>query len=494
MDRHSAPLFEQLVRHAAQRKASFHIPGHKSGRGMDDDASLYYGGISAIDLTEITGLDDLHHPEGVIADAQALAADCFGADETFFLVGGSTVGNLAMIMAVCQRGDIILVQRNVHKSVLHGLMLAGARAVFLPPRIDPETGIATGISISDLEYALEAFPEAKAVFVSNPNYYGMTLDLRAFSELAHAHGKPLLVDEAHGAHFGFHPSVPNSAVFSGADAVVQSAHKMLTALTMGAMLHVSGSLIDRQSLRRMLAMLQSSSPSYPILASIDLSRRQMHINGRERLQNGLEAVEVLRSGIAKIAGVRVIAHNRPSVAYDALDPFKVTIGDSTGAYSGFELGRELEKRGCMVEMSDSRYVLLVFSLASTKEEAEKLLAAISNIYAAIQHQKQENYGGLANIIKIPPFSADAPPVLLEMAHVGGLAPVSEVPLRKAIGSRSAEMVIPYPPGIPVLYVGEYITEQTVDYLAALAENGCRFQGASDNRLGTLRIFPQDVIL
>ncbi|KHF33712.1 Arginine decarboxylase [Paenibacillus sp. P1XP2] len=261
LEKGKAPLFEALQQYKNGRQASFHVPGHKKGR-----AYASFGGagfldqVMEADVTEITGTDDLHHPEGVIRDAQLLAADCFGAEESYFLVGGSTSGNLAMILTVCSHpGDLLLVQRNVHKSVLNGLMLAGAKAVFLEPQVDESSGLATAPSAETVAAALAAYPEAKGVLVTMPNYYGMGTDLAPLAEACHRHDVPLLVDEAHGAHYGQHPRLPRSALASGADVVVQSTHKMLAALTMGAMLHVQGPRVNRGLLRQRLAMVQSSS-------------------------------------------------------------------------------------------------------------------------------------------------------------------------------------------------------------------------------------------
>ncbi|MEC0207287.1 aminotransferase class I/II-fold pyridoxal phosphate-dependent enzyme, partial [Paenibacillus lautus] len=292
-----APLAEALMGYRERGASSFHVPGHKNGRAYagEGNATEMLREAMRIDVTEITGTDDLFHPEGVIQEAQELAADCFGAEESFFLVGGSTAGNLALILTVCREpGDILLVQRNVHKSVLNGLMLAGAQAVFLQPEMDKQSGLAVAPSEATLTAALEAYPEAKGAIITMPNYYGMGSDLRPLAKACHERGIPLLVDEAHGAHYGQHPQLPMNALSCGADGVVQSTHKMLAAMTMGAMLHVQGGLLDRSLLRQRLAMVQSSSPSYPLMASLDLARRLLHKQGAGAFTAGLAAVEAFR--------------------------------------------------------------------------------------------------------------------------------------------------------------------------------------------------------
>lgn len=300
-----APVYEMLEQYRHKGNISYHVPGHKNGEAYRSAVSAKSAGylteVMRYDVTEITGTDDLHHPEGVIREAQELAADCYGAEESYMLVGGSTAGNLALILTVCaEPGSLLILQRNVHKSVIHGLMLAGARAVFLEPQIDPGSGLAVAPSAETVQAALAAYPEAAGVLVTMPNYYGMGSDLAPLAQACHACCVPLLVDEAHGAHYGQHPALPAGALAQGADGVVQSTHKMLTALTMGAMLHVQGPWLDRALLRQRLAMVQSSSPSYPVMASLDLARRLLHSQGAGAFTAGLAAVDVLRRGLAAL--------------------------------------------------------------------------------------------------------------------------------------------------------------------------------------------------
>jgi len=494
-DKSSAPLFEAMIAHNRSGASSFHVPGHKSGNGVLKEAEPFLQSVMSIDYTEITGLDDLHHAEGAILEAEQLAADCFGAEETYFLVGGSTVGNLAMISSVCDPDDLILVQRNVHKSVIHGLMLAGARAIFISPGVDSASGIATGVRIEDVRQALSQYPEARALFLTNPNYYGMGIDLQPFAALMHEHGKLLLVDEAHGAHFGFHEALPQSALSSGADAVVQSTHKMLTAMTMGAMLHVQGPRIDREAIKQRLAMLQSSSPSYPILASLDLARKRMHIEGIQWIEQGINVIKAFR---AKLKGLETIGFHSeqfPVVRgddYSTADPFKISIYDKSGLLSGSMLQDQLERHGCFVEMADSRHVLLVFTPASNAEDANRVYEALLNINFYVQLQKKELQAPITNISILPPNSQISSPIAFSQRNLRKTgfqdSDVSLVTVQEAIGNRSAEMVIPYPPGIPYLYPGEIITASVAAALMQLAEGGIRFQGTAFGQTHKLKIY------
>ncbi|WP_261303538.1 aminotransferase class I/II-fold pyridoxal phosphate-dependent enzyme [Paenibacillus andongensis] len=489
-----APLFEAMVAHYDKNPVSFHVPGHKSGQGLLDEGTSFLKTVMSIDYTEITGLDDLHQAEGVIREAEQLAADCFGAEETYFLIGGSTVGNLAMISAVCGKDDIILVQRNVHKSVIHGLMLAGAKAVFIAPGIHPESGVATSLAIEDVKQALVLYPEAKGLFITNPNYYGNGVNLKPFAELMHEQGKLLLVDEAHGAHYGFHPEVPASALSQGADAVVQSTHKMLTAMTMGAMLHVQGPRIDRIAIQQLLAMLQSSSPSYPLMASLDLARKKMHTEGRNWLEQGLAVVKEFRSLLDDLTEFGYHSRELPgnqSQEIETTDPFKIAIYDATNMLSGTELKDRLEAQDCFVEMTDGRQVLLVFTPASTRADMLRLVEALTNICLDLPIQKKELQGPISNILKLPYYTSISSPVAFDMRDISKASrdsAFSQVSVQGAVGKRSADMVIPYPPGIPYLYPGEIISASVAEALLQLAANGIKIQGTEFGQTQKLRIY------
>ncbi|OCT13222.1 hypothetical protein A8709_00915 [Paenibacillus pectinilyticus] len=486
-----APLYEAMIAHKARHTVSLHVPGHKSGQGVLEEGKEYLESVMSIDYTEITGLDDLHHAEGVIWEAEQLAADCFGAEETYFLIGGSTVGNIAMIGAVCQKDEVILVQRNVHKSVINGLMLAGAQAVFIAPGVDPETGVATGLQIEDVKQALQQYPAAKALFLTNPNYYGVGVHLKPFADLMHDHGMLLLVDEAHGAHFGFHDLVPASALSQGADAVVQSTHKMLTAMTMGAMLHVQGPRINRKAIKQMLAMLQSSSPSYPIMASLDLARKRMHTEGQIWLDEGLRLVNEFKLGLEELPVLDYYPRQSLQASlgdnYSNADPFKVAIYDPSYKISGTKLKERLEEQGCFVEMTDGYLVLLVFTPASSRADMHRVLQVLHNICLDITHQKQELHTPISNIIKLPTYVPISSPIGFDRSAVFQAA-TTTVNVKEAIGKRSGDMVIPYPPGIPYLYPGEVITDSVAQALVYLATQGIKFQGTHFGQTNKLTIY------
>ncbi|WP_339787480.1 aminotransferase class I/II-fold pyridoxal phosphate-dependent enzyme [Paenibacillus sp. FSL R7-0313] len=499
--------------------------GTRSEIGLVPDRSFLE--MMEMDVTEITGTDDLHHPEGVIQEAQELAADCFGAEESFFLVGGSTAGNLSLLLTVCDEpNSIVLVQRNVHKSVIHGLMLAGARAVFLEPWVDPASGLAVMPSVETVQAAVQSYPEAKGVLVTLPNYYGMGADLTPIAEVCHAAGMPLLVDEAHGAHYGQHPELPVSALSCGADGVVQSTHKMLTAFTMGAMLHIQGPRLNRSLLRQRLAMVQSSSPSYPVMASLDLARRLLHVQGANTFTAGLAAVNAFKRGLAELsrfqllqqeppagtampAGMSVSAAQqtregltaaaKPSAAgYTAQDPFKAVIYDGAGVLSGYGLQQQLEACGCVPEMSDERYVVLLFSLGSTVQDAQHLLQALHHISSANGHEQVQSNTesshqlakGSAHYIStwnnLQENTRYSEPISFTLQPIVDTDTVN-VPIEESVGCRSAEMVVPYPPGIPLVYPGERLSPSMVTRIQLLRDEGAKFHGVSDASLQVLKV-------
>ncbi|WP_139991448.1 aminotransferase class I/II-fold pyridoxal phosphate-dependent enzyme [Paenibacillus paridis] len=494
-----APLFDALLKHAAKAPAGFHVPGHHNGQAMklvlpineqSEHPSEYFYKIMQLDVTELSTTDDLHHPEASIQEAQQLAAKTFGTDETFFLVGGSTSGNLALLLTLCEPDDIVIVQRNVHKSVLNGLRLSGAKAVFLSPRIDKNSGLATVPALEQVEAALALYPEAKAVFLSNPNYYGMGISLSRYVEAAHRYNVPILVDEAHGAHYGFHEAFPNSSLSEGVDAVVQSAHKTLPTLTMGALLHVQGNRIPLDSLRETLAMVQSSSPSFPILASIDISRAMMDTLGPMLFDQSLRSVSSFRNWLRnQETTLCEVYYDADTASMLQVDPLRVVLYDVSGQRSGFELQKLLEQYGCFAEMADSRYVVLVFGVQTSTQDVKKLQYAIKTISDS-SHKTEKKPKDFQPLSMTNGFEwTSIQPVSFKKTAFKNKA-IQRIPLQLTEGQLSAEMVTPYPPGIAILYPGEKITAAMIDYIQYLSEAGAKFQGAGDPSLATISIFAE----
>ncbi len=494
LDQQNAPLFEALVAHDRLQAAAFHVPGHKARASWGDGrAAAYYEALLALDVTELSDTDDLHHPEGALLEAQALAAECFGAEETRFLIGGSTSGNLAMIVGLCRSGDLVIVQRNVHKSIVHGLMLAGARAVLLSPQIDRLSGLATVPDERLATQALARYPEAKALILSSPNYYGMSVDLSPLIAAAHNRGVPVLVDEAHGAHFSSHPQFPPSALEAGADVVVQSTHKMLGAMTMGGMLHMQGKRVPRAAIRQALTMVQSSSPSFPIMASLDLARWQLNKDKERMFSSAMDAALQVVEALEETS-FRALGYGKYISAGIAYDPLKLVLFDESGCLTGFALRDELEKQLCIAEMADERYVVLALGPGTTRKDGQRLKAALADIAGRKQGNAPEIKPLEGNPKETLPFeeedeqSAIVPePILFEREERLAVT----VSLESSIGRKAAEWVIPYPPGIPVLYPGETITEATVSQLQRWRHEGARIQGVRDPQLSEIQVWQEN---
>ena len=478
-------LFEQLVAHQQRNPISFHVPGHKMGKGFNPRGGEFFRDVLEIDQTEISGLDDLHQPEGVILESQKRAARVFGTKSSYFLVNGSTAGNLAMILSTCKPGDKIIVQRNAHKSVIHGLMLARAVPVYIQPEFIPSLGIWGSVTVESVKNALVEHSDAKAVLLMNPNYYGIGIDLTPIAQLVHRYQMPLLIDEAHGAHFGFHPSFPKSAIEMGADAVVQSTHKTLSAMTMGSMLHISrNSTINQERIEFFLAMVQSSSPSYPIMASLDLSCQLIESKGETLWDEVIDGIDWLKQHEGKLKGIRLF-HSLPN--YYLSDPLKLVIQNRYLHHSGFGLQTFLEHKKIYIELADLLNVLAVVTHGNTSEDIKAIYHSLVD-YDQFHKDESINEGNtlmemeykLETIFKANTKSS----IPLDSIIYGAK---QSIPLQEAIDRIAAEMVIPYPPGIPVVQLGERITKQVVDYIYELKGKGAKFQGTKDPSITMIQV-------
>lgn len=475
MDQTKTPLFSALKGHIRKDPISFHVPGHKSGTVFPYEGLESYQSILKLDQTEISGLDDLHDPEGVIKEARELLSGLYGTKSSFFLVNGSTAGNLAMILSVCGLNDIVLVQRNSHKSIVNALELSGAVPVFLALEYDETVKVAGGVKLSTVQKALKIYPQAKAVILTSPNYYGMTGQLEEIINEVHSYDIPVLVDEAHGPHFILGRPFPASAVSLGADAVVHSAHKMLPAMTMGSFLHINGSRMDLERLKHYLQVLQSSSPSYPIMASLDLAR--CYLAGLlDKGINGLyKDIESFKNALSEIDAVKAVESEAEGIK---TDPLKLTL-QTRSALSGFELQKKLENEGVFTELADPQNVLLVLPL-SPGYDFKRAAESIQNAFAGLE-RTEERKGpiifGQEEISKMAVCYKDLKGYNKEV-----------VSLSDSVGSISAQMVVPYPPGIPILMPGEIINRDHIEGIKQLQELGARFQGAPSIKEQRLQIF------
>lgn len=476
------PLLTGLLRHAAQRPIQFHIPGHKSGHGMDPEFREVMGQTAlSLDLINIAPVDDLHHPRGIIKEAQELAAEAFGADRTFFSVQGTSGAIMAMILATCGPGDKILIPRNVHKSVITAIVLAGARPVFMVPELDHDLGVAHGVSLATVRSTLARHPDAKAVFVVNPTYFGVCADLRGIVEEAHAYGIPVLVDEAHGVHCYFHEALPVSAMEAGADMAATSVHKLGGSLTQSSVLNIKGNLVNAERVQAVLSMLTTTSTSYLLLASLDAARRHLALHGRELLDRAIRYAEWAREQINRIPGLwclgREVIGDRSS-SYD-LDVTKLCISVKGLGLTGAEVEQILRREfNIEVELSDLYNVLCLVTIGDDESSVKALvdaLAAISERYFA---------KGRANVVRV---RLPEVPELVLLPRDAFYARSERVPLFASAGRVAAEFVMVYPPGIPILMPGERISEANLAYIAEHIEAGLPVQGPEDTTLQTIRV-------
>ena len=471
------PILETLQALANQPDAAFYAPGHKRGQGIYQPLADFFGNaVFCADLPELPQLDNLFAPEGVIKEAQALAAETFGASQTWFLVNGSTCGIIAAILATCGAGDKIILPRNSHQSAIAGLILSGAIPVFIYPEYDPKRDLTYSVTPEAVGAALKQHPDAKAVMVVYPTYEGVCGDLAAIAQVTHQYSIPLLVDEAHGAHFAFHPHLPPTALASGADLTVQSTHKVLGAMTQASMLHIQGNRVDPQRITKALSLLQSTSPSYLLLASLDAARQQMALQGRELIGRTLELAETARRKIAQIPALSVLEPPiAPASHFFALDPTRFTVNVSGVGLSGFEADDFLQQLGVTAELPTRQHLTFIISLGNTATDIDKLVQAFTNLRE--QHKTQQKCISSFH----PPFSIRSS----LSPRQAFFAPSHPQPLEATVGCISAEIVCPYPPGIPVLMPGEAIAPEAITYLKQVLALGGTITGCSDPTLETL---------
>lgn len=454
------PLVEALEKFHKNSPISFHVPGHKNGL-LSNLPELIRDSMQ-YDLTELNGLDDYHHPEEAIKEAEQLLTKLYNTDESFFLVNGTTIGNLAMIYATCQYGEQIIVQRNAHKSIFHAIELVGAEPIFVSPKWDEQSKTASYVSLEVIEEAIQQFPFVKAVVLTYPNYYGVSSpDLENIIRLCHKLQMPVLVDEAHGAHFQTHKGFPKSALLYGADIVVQSAHKTLPALTMGSFLHIRSQFIDSKKVNKYLRMLQSSSPSYLILASLDDARSYVERYSPMDFKQLMDRREVFIQALETIPLIKVVQVD---------DHLKLLI--RVGKYSGFQVQQAFEKQNIYVELADPHQVLLILPLL--KVEHEYAFAEIrKRIKHAVDKLKKESPDLKNNVFHMEQRSISTLQMSMEqLSDKQG----EWIPYVRTIGRIAKGMIIPYPPGIPLILPGEKITVPILTELEEWIEKGALFQG------------------
>ncbi|MEM9534100.1 MAG: aminotransferase class I/II-fold pyridoxal phosphate-dependent enzyme [Cyanobacteria bacterium P01_E01_bin.45] len=490
-DTHSrAPLFDAIRNYAALPKAAFHTPGHKQGTGISPELLEFLGeNVFRSDLTELPEVDNLHDPDSVIREAQELAAQAYGADRSWFLVNGSTCGVETLMMAVCDPGDTVLLPRNCHKSAIAGVMLSGAIPAYIEPDYDRDLGIAHGITPASVEAALKQYPHAKGVLCVSPTYYGVASDLEGIAQVVHAHGLPFLVDEAWGPHFAFHPDLPKSALESGADLVVQSTHKVLSGMTQASLLHVQGDRIDRNRVRNILQLLQSTSPNYVLMMSLDVARRQMALHGESLLDEAIALADDARTRLNQIEGIHCFGTERlgSTPGFHSLDRTRLTVTVSDLGIFGFEADDWINQHhDVQPEMSTLHNVVFIVSIGNTQEDIDRLVSGFKAL-AGMQRAEIAQGGMSERVQQLANIQLPSLPPQRISPRDAFFSPIKRVPLQDAIGKVCAEIISPYPPGIPILVPGEEVTEEAVKYLLLVHQAGGFINGPEDVRLQTLKV-------
>ena len=470
-----APYFEALADYVRSDVLSFHMPGHQQGRGAPPEFLELVGtGALAADITQVLGMDDIHRSHSVCLRAQQLAAQAYGAQHTYFLVNGSSCGNHAMLMGCLQEEETVLVPRNAHASTLGGLQLSGARAVYYQNPFDAEMGVFHAPTPDLIESMLDLHPQARALFFTSPTYFGAAADVHQLVKLAHSRGLLVLVDEAWGAHLAFHPELPPSAVSAGADLVVQSSHKLVSGMSQAAMLHLNGSQVDRARLESVLRLLQTTSPSCLLVASLDTARRQLATQGLALLDKVLRLARQARLGLQAVG-----AHcygRRPGV--HAWDDSRLVFSLAHLGFSGFEVERRLRyEHNLQLEMSDRRNLVALVTPGHEAQHIERLVQAVGQLTKEMPAQPVARSTP-------PPRSLPESRLTLKQAF---LARWESVPWREAAGRVVVDTVCPYPPGIPWLVPGEVPSKALIEELEAELAAGVTIQGAYDPKLEMVRV-------
>lgn len=473
----NVPIIDKLLKLNRQDIVSFHVPGHKNGRTYDKILYKNFKDVLyKLDTTEIPGTDNLHDAKEIIMESQRRASEVFKSEETFFLVNGSTSGIYSMIMASTSPGDKILVDRNCHQSVINACILGDLVPIYIYPDVDEKRGIAMGILSGEIETQLKKHSGIKVVMLTYPTYYGVACDLKKIEKIVHKYDKILLVDEAHGAHLGLSKKLPPPALSCGADAVVQSTHKTLPSFTQSSMLHIQGNRIDRDRLKFMLRMHQSSSPSYLLLSSLDFAVMVYKTEGKQLMKALLENIKNFRQEAKEIEGIDIMEGNvTEGKKADSMDITRIYIGFEN--IMGYELEQKLRKDlNIQMELSDRRGVLGVTSIANTAQDFDKLLNALNKISKDIKGRKIEQLQGTA--LKDNPAFENIKQVFAPKEAL--YKNRKKVPFIKSHGYVSGEYITPYPPGVPLVMPGEKINNGIIQQVIYIINNGGKVLGLNDS--------------
>ena len=472
-----APLYEALEKFRRQRVVPFDVPDHKRGRGNPELVELLGEKCVGMDVNSMKPLDNLCHPVSVILEAEALAADAFGAENAFFMVGGTTSSVQSMVLSACKAGDKIILPRNVHRSVINALVLCGAEPVYVNPKVDNRLGISLGMELGDVERAILDNPTAVAVLVNNPTYYGICSNIREIVRLAHEHGMLALADEAHGTHFYFGKNLPISAIAAGADMSAVSMHKSGGSLTQSSLL-LLGKNVSAGYVSQIINLTQTTSASYLLMSSLDISRRNLALRGEASFEKVTAMAEYARSEINGIGGY--YAYGRELVNGNSIydyDVTKLSVYTRDIGLAGIEVYDLLrDEYDIQIEFGDIGNILAYISIGDRIQDIERFVGALSDIKRLYA---KDTKGMLSNEY-IAPRVVTTP-------QKAFYAKKESLPLRQTRGRVCSEFVMCYPPGIPILAPGEVVTEDIIDYIEYAKEKGCSMQGTEDPTVCRLNV-------
>ena len=480
-DQSRAPIYEALERFRGMRVVPFDVPGHKHGKGNPELTAFLGEKCVGVDVNSMKPLDNLCHPVSVIREAEVLAADAFGAANAFLMVGGTTSSVQSMVLSCCKRGDKIILPRNVHRSVINALVLCGAVPVYVNPDVDRQLGISLGMSVEQVRKAIRENPDAVAVLVNNPTYYGVCSDLRTIVKLAHEAGMMCLADEAHGTHFYFGDGMPVTAMEAGADMAAVSMHKSGGSLTQSSLL-LTGERVNAGHVRQIINLTQTTSGSYLLMSSLDISRRNLAQRGKTVFRKVAEMAEYAREEINAVGGY--YAYGRELINGDSIfdfDPTKLSVHTRNSGLAGIEVYDILrDEYDIQIEFGDIGNILAYLSIGDRMQELERLVCAL----AEIKRRYMKDPNGLLSQEYIAPEVVYSP-------QDAFYADKKSVPLAESAGYICSEFVMCYPPGIPILAPGERITGEILDYIVYAKAKGCSLTGPEDPNIEHINIIREE---
>ena len=477
LDQNQAPIYEALVKLRKKRIVPFDVPGHKRGRGNPELVELLGEKCVGIDVNSMKPLDNLGHPISIIRDAEELAADAFGASHAFLMIGGTTSSVQTMILATCKAGDKIILPRNVHKSAINALVLCGAIPIYIEMSVDPKIGIALGLENDRVAKAIKDHPDSKAILINNPTYYGICSDLKGLTEMAHEAGMMVLVDEAHGAHLHFTDKLPISAMDAGADMAAVSMHKSGGSLTQSSLLLI-GEQMNPEYVRQIINLTQSTSASYLLMASLDISRRNLALRGKESFEKVIELSEYARREINAIGGYYAYSKELiDGVSVCDFDVTKLSVYTQGIGLTGIEVYDLLrDEYDIQIEFGDIGNILAYISIGDRIQDIERLVGALADIKRLYSRDGKDLIAG--EYIQ---------PELVLSPQEAFYSERKSLTLDESVGQVCGEFVMCYPPGIPILAPGERITQEIVDYIQFAKERGCSLQGTEDPEVNHINV-------